>query len=51
MKEVHPGSWMSDHMNAHDFFVNAQGELISNNRPAIVSVPQVERYQQLELSL
>lgn len=51
MKEVHPGSWMSDHMSAHDFFVNAKGELTSTKRPAIVSVPQVERYQQLELSL
>jgi len=50
MKEVHPGSWMSDHMNAHDFFVNAQGELMSSNRPAIISVPQLD-YQQLELSL
>jgi hypothetical protein len=50
MKEVHPGSWMSDHMSAHDFFVNAQGELMSSNRPAIISVPQLD-YQQLELSL
>ncbi len=51
MKEVHPGSWMSDHMSAHSFFVNAQGELITgNNKPAIISVAQVD-YQQLELSL
>lgn len=51
MKDVHPGSWMSDHMSAHSFFVNAQGELITgNNKPAIISVAQVD-YQQLELSL
>ena len=52
MKEVHPGSWMSDHMNAHSFFVNAQGELVTgNSRPAIISVPQFERYEQVELTL
>jgi hypothetical protein len=50
MKEVHPGSWMNDHMNAHSFFVNAQGELISS-RPALISVPQLENTRQLELSL
>jgi hypothetical protein len=52
MKEVHPGSWMSDHMNAHSFFVNAQGELVTGkSRPAIISVPQFERYEQVELTL
>lgn len=51
MKEVHPGSWMSDHMNAHSFFVNAQGELITGkSKPAIITV-QEQRYEQLELSL
>jgi hypothetical protein len=51
MKEVHPGSWMSDHMDAHSFFVNAQGELITGNvKPAIVTV-QESHYKQLELSL
>lgn len=51
MKEVHPGSWMSDHMNAHSFFVNAQGELVTGkSKPAIITV-QEQRYQQLELSL
>jgi hypothetical protein len=50
MKELHPATWMSDHMSAHDFFVNAQGELVASQRPAIISVPQVE-YRQLQLSL
>jgi hypothetical protein len=27
MKEVHPSLWMGNHMQAHDFFVNASGEL------------------------
>jgi hypothetical protein len=48
MKELHPATWMSDHMSAHDFFVNAQGELVASQRPAIISVPE---YRQLELSL
>lgn len=51
MKDVHPGSWMSDHMSAHSFFVNAQGELVTgNSKPATISVSPVN-YQQLELSL
>ena len=50
LKETHPGSWITDHMNAHSFFVNAQGELISkkNSSPVIVVNPS---YEQLELSL
>ena len=27
MKEVHPSLWMDNHIGAHDFFVNARGEL------------------------
>lgn len=27
MKEIHPSLWMGNHMQAHDFFVNAAGEL------------------------
>lgn len=27
MKEVHPSLWMGNHMAAHEFFVNASGEL------------------------
>jgi hypothetical protein len=42
---------MSDHMSAHSFFVNAQGELVTGKaKPAVISVPQIN-YQQLELSL
>jgi hypothetical protein len=41
---------MTDHMSAHSFFVNAQGELVAQRKPAIISAPQVN-YQQLELSL
>lgn len=29
MKEVHPSLWMDNHIEAHDFFVNAAGELKS----------------------
>jgi hypothetical protein len=29
MKEIHPSLWMGNHMQAHDFFVNASGELKS----------------------
>jgi hypothetical protein len=36
-------------MSAHSFFVNAQGELITQRKPAIISAPQLT--QQLELSL
>jgi len=50
LKETHPVNWMSDHMSAHSFFVNAQGELISQRKPAIVTAPQLA-YKQLELSL
>lgn len=50
MKELHPATWMTDHMNAHSFFVNAQGELVAKRKPAIISAPQLA-YQQLEMSL
>lgn len=49
LKETHPTNWMTDHMSAHSFFVNAQGELITERKPAIISTPQLT--QQLELSL
>jgi hypothetical protein len=49
LKETHPVNWMTDHMSAHSFFVNAQGELITQRKPAIINVPQLT--QQLELSL
>jgi len=50
MKELHPATWMNDHMSAHSFFVNAQGELITKKTTATISAPQLA-YQQLELSL
>jgi hypothetical protein len=49
LKETHPVNWMTDHMSAHSFFVNAQGELITQRKPAVIAVPQLT--QQLELSL
>lgn len=50
MKETHPVNWMSDHISAHSFFVNAQGELVTKKTTATISAPQLA-YQQLELSL
>jgi hypothetical protein len=50
MKETHPVNWMSDHISAHSFFVNVQGELVAKQKPATIIVPQVN-YQQLQLSL
>ena len=50
MRETHPANWMSDHMNAHRFFVNTQREMISQRKPAVISAPQLA-YKQLELSL
>jgi hypothetical protein len=50
LKETHPTNWMTDHMSAHSFFVNAQGELISQRKPAVITAHQLA-YQQLELSL
>jgi hypothetical protein len=48
MKETHPVNWMSDHISAHSFFVNVQGELVAKQKPANVIV---QAYRQLELSL
>jgi len=48
MKELHPATWMNDHMSAHSFFVNVQGELVAKQKPANVIV---QAYRQLELSL
>ena len=31
MKEVHPTLWMGNHVDAHDFFVNASGEIKSKS--------------------
>lgn len=48
MKETHPVNWMSDHISAHSFFVNAHGELVAKQKPANIIV---QEYRQLELSL
>jgi Domain of unknown function (DUF932) len=48
MKETHPVNWMSDHISAHSFFVNAYGELVAQQKPANIIV---QEYRQLELSL
>jgi hypothetical protein len=48
LKETHPVNWMTDHMSAHSFFVNAQGELVAKQKPANIIV---QEYRQLELSL
>ena len=29
MKEIHPSLWMNNHIDAHNFFVNAAGEIKS----------------------
>jgi hypothetical protein len=31
MKEVHPTLWMGNHVDAHEFFVNASGEIKSKS--------------------
>ena len=31
MKDVHPTLWMGNHIDAHDFFVSATGELKSKS--------------------
>jgi hypothetical protein len=48
MKETHPVNWMTDHISAHSFFVNAHGELVAQQKPANIIV---QEYRQLELSL
>jgi hypothetical protein len=46
MKEVHPSLWMKNHINAHSFFVNAAGIIVS---PTEVQVPESGLLQQLEM--
>ena len=46
MKEVHPSLWMRNHINAHSFFVNAAGILVS---PTTIEVPEPGMLQQLEM--
>jgi hypothetical protein len=40
MKEVHPTLWMGNHIDAHDFFVTAAGELKSRIIPVEFEAPQ-----------
>jgi hypothetical protein len=47
MKEAHPGMWMQNHMDAHRFFVNESGILVSP--PLIIEVPTEGELQQLNL--
>ena len=46
MKEAHPGMWMQNHMDAHKFFVNESGLLVS---PMNIHVPTEGELRQLEL--
>jgi hypothetical protein len=46
MKEVHPSLWMKNHINAHSFFVNAAGIIVS---PTQIEVPESGMLQQLEM--
>ena len=46
MKEVHPRLWMRNHINAHTFFVNAAGIIVS---PTEVNMAEPMSLEQLEL--
>lgn len=48
MKEVHPSLWMDSHIQAHNFFVNESGILVSPMNE-IFEAPEEEMFQQLEL--
>ena len=47
MKEVHPALWMENHMEAHSFFVNEAGILVTPgfNAPALQPVNQLELFE------
>lgn len=45
MKEVHPSLWMENHMNAHSFFVNEAGILVTPG----FNAPELQPVNQLEL--
>lgn len=56
MKETHPLNWMSDHISAHSFFVNVNGELVDSAAKIVTDFTSFEevieqRYAQLELSM
>jgi hypothetical protein len=46
MKEVHPSLWMRNHINAHSFFVNASGIMVT---PTEIVVPEPATLRQLEM--
>jgi len=48
MKEVHPSLWMKNHINAHSFFVNEGGILVSSMNKEIVPVEE-SMFTQLEM--
>jgi hypothetical protein len=47
MKEVHPSLWMNNHIEAHGFFVNAAGILVTRTQE--VESP-ISPFKQLELN-
>lgn len=48
MKEVHPTLWMKNHIDAHNFFVNESGIIVSSLNKEIIPVEQ-SNFTQLEL--
>jgi hypothetical protein len=46
MKETHPRFWISDHVKAHNFFVNAAGIMVT---PTQIEVVEPAMLQQLEM--
>lgn len=46
MKEIHPNLWMKNHINAHSFFVDAAGILVT---PTQIVVPEPSPFIQLEM--
>lgn len=46
MKEVHPSLWMSNHIDAHEFFVNASG---MERKPLYAPAVQLELFPELSL--
>lgn len=48
MKETHPRFWINDHMQAHKFFVNEAGIMVTS-REIAVEVPEPGALEQLQL--
>jgi hypothetical protein len=48
MKETHPRFWINDHMQAHKFFVNEAGIMVTS-REITVEVPEPGALEQLQL--